>query len=187
MTDARFPERWLNDLRILKLTDAAFRLHVTGLAMSVSNRTDGHLTDDALMLIHRVNSDRVDELERGGLWRRDGDGWLITDFAATQTAANELAALENARRRDREKKARQRMTAKVVPGTVPGSGEGDVSPRTAQDRQGEDRLGEDDLRDALEDLCSVCHEPLSADSVAAGWTEHGTCGGAWPAVTQLPA
>ena len=51
MTDARFPERWLNDRRVLRLPDDAFRLFVLSLAWSVANRTDGVLKDDDLPLI----------------------------------------------------------------------------------------------------------------------------------------
>jgi hypothetical protein len=43
MTDARFPERWLNDRRLLRLSDAAFRLFVISLTWSVSNRTMEYL------------------------------------------------------------------------------------------------------------------------------------------------
>jgi len=50
VTDARFPERWLNDRRVLRLSDPAFRLFVIPLTWSVSNRTDGDLYDDDLRL-----------------------------------------------------------------------------------------------------------------------------------------
>lgn len=57
MTDARFPERWLNDRRVLRLSDPAFRLFVISLTWSVSNRTYGELydDDDDLLLIPRVD------------------------------------------------------------------------------------------------------------------------------------
>jgi hypothetical protein len=38
MTDARFPERWLQDRRVLRLSDVGFRLFTLSLAWSVSNR-----------------------------------------------------------------------------------------------------------------------------------------------------
>lgn len=66
----------------------------------------------------------------------------MTVFADTQTSSDQLAVLENVRRRDREKKARQRQAKKeeigtAVPGDVPGDGcPGD---NTGQDRRGEDR------------------------------------------------
>ena len=45
MTDARFPERWLNDRRVLRLPDDAFRLFVLSLAWSVANQADGRIYD----------------------------------------------------------------------------------------------------------------------------------------------
>jgi hypothetical protein len=49
VTGACFPERWLNDRRVLRLSDPAFRLFVTSLTWSVSTRTDGELYDDMLL------------------------------------------------------------------------------------------------------------------------------------------
>lgn len=111
MTDARFPERWLSDRRLLRLSDAGFRLFAVGLLWSVSNRTDGLLDPHDLAMCASADPARAAELERAGLWEPAGDGWLIVDYAATQTSAHDLAVLDNARRRDREKKARQRASA----------------------------------------------------------------------------
>jgi hypothetical protein len=138
MTDARFPERWLNDRRLLRLSDAAFRLFVISLTWSVSNRTDGVLDTGDLTLIPGVNPAAAGELARAGLWMAGGSPsptaapWLIIEFASTQTSSSELQILTNARRREREKKRRQR--ARVL-GDVPG----EVSPGTAQDRLGQAR------------------------------------------------
>jgi hypothetical protein len=51
MTDARFPERWLNDRRVLRLPDDAFRLFVLSLAWSVANQTDGRIYDEDQALV----------------------------------------------------------------------------------------------------------------------------------------
>ena len=117
MTDARFPERWLNDRRVLRLSDAGFRLYLMALTWSVANRTDGVLYDDDLMLMVTVDPRRAAELEKAGLWRREKDYWVIVEFTGTQSSRNDLEVLENTRRREREKKARQR--ARRSPGTVP--------------------------------------------------------------------
>jgi hypothetical protein len=140
MTDARFPERWLNDRRLLRLSDAAFRLFVVSLTWSVSNRTDGELDASDLALMPGIDPAAAVELVRAGLWMAGGSPsptaapWLITEFASTQTSSSELQILTNARRREREKKRRQRAR---IPGDVPG----DVSPGTAQDRPGQARPG----------------------------------------------
>jgi hypothetical protein len=70
MTDARFPERWLNDRRLLRLSDAAFRLFVISLTWSVSNRTDGVLDTGDLTLIPASTPPRP------ASWPGPGSGWL---------------------------------------------------------------------------------------------------------------
>jgi len=143
VTDARFPERWLNDRRISRLSDPAFRLHVTALVWSVGNRTDGVIDDSDLTLIPRVDTARVAELDKAGLWRRERDYWVIVDFDGSQTTSNELAMLDNLRRRERDKKARQRARPKPsedVPGDSPGDGPQGLH-RTGQDRTDQARTG----------------------------------------------
>jgi hypothetical protein len=140
MTDARFPERWLNDRRLLRLSDAAFRLFAVSLTWSVSNRTDGELDASDLALMPGIDPTAAGELVKAGLWMAGGSPsptaapWLIIEFASTQTSSSELQILTNARRREREKKRRQR--ARLL-GDVPG----EVSPGTAPDRPGQARPG----------------------------------------------
>jgi hypothetical protein len=108
MTDARFPERWLNDRRLLRLSDAGFRLHVVALAWSVSNRTDGVLYDDDLMLMVNVDPARAIELVKAAVWLRDADRYVIAEFDSTQTPAAQLDALDRRRRSDRDRARRYR-------------------------------------------------------------------------------
>ena len=146
MTDARFPERWLQDRRVLRLSDAGFRLFVLSLAWSVSNRTDGVIYDDDLALMTTTDPDRSGELVKAGLWLRERDRWLIVDFLDTQTSRDEHEMLAGARRRAREKKARQRAKQASPDGAVPGDGPGDMSRgqhRIGQDRTGKARKGKD--------------------------------------------
>jgi hypothetical protein len=126
MTDARFPERWLNDRRLLRLSDAAFRLFVISLTWSVANKTDGLIYDGDLPLIvsptdpgHDVDGYIVRELVKSGLWERVADYWLITVFDETQTTREQLEAAAAARRKARDKKRRQRAAASAVPRDVP--------------------------------------------------------------------
>lgn len=114
MTDARYPERWLNDRRLLRLSDAGHRLFVTSLAWSVSNRTDGVLHDDDLCLIPRADTGRAEELEKAGLWERDRDRWVVVEYASTQTTAAQLAGLDHKRVVDRERQARHRARASAT-------------------------------------------------------------------------
>jgi hypothetical protein len=108
MTDARFPERWLNDRRVLRLPDDAFRLFVCGLAWSVANKTDGYLSDEDLPLIPGVNLEAAEALYAAELWWSHMHGAQITEFEDTQSSRDELDALAARRRNDRRRKAAER-------------------------------------------------------------------------------
>ncbi|MCV0334086.1 hypothetical protein [Microbacterium sp.] len=131
MSDFRFTGRWLNDRRVMSLTGDDFKAFVTAGAWMVENRTDGRVTADDLDYIPRFNKGSVKKFIDAGLWEQKDNGWLMSDYHATQTSRAEFETLENNRRREREKKARQRSK-----GTVPGDVPGDMSQGTAQDRQG---------------------------------------------------
>ncbi|WP_143331591.1 hypothetical protein [Clavibacter michiganensis] len=162
MVDARFPERYLSDRRIARLTADEFRSYFMATLWGVSNRTDGRVehADVALIPHFRDAADRLVEL---GLWQvaPDGTGWIIDDFKELQTSAEQLEAAAKARKADADKKKRQRSHAKgehafcgdecdgssssvprfpAVPGDVPGDGPGDLS--RGQDRRGQDRQGQ---------------------------------------------
>jgi hypothetical protein len=150
MTDARIPERWLADRRLLRLSDSAYRTFITMLVWSVANRSDGVLDDADLDLLPgplAVDDKTMQMLVDADLLLVETDQpkrWRVAEYAATQTSRHELEVLESVRRRERQKKARQRAAAAAdkvasVPGTVPGDDAGGSSPGTAQDRQ--DRLG----------------------------------------------
>jgi hypothetical protein len=144
MTDARFPERWLNDRRFVRLSDRAFRGYINALTWSVANRTDGFICRDDVDLIQSFNLSAAGDLVVAALLSVDGEGWLIREYEATQTSRAELDVLDNARRRDREKKRQQRARRAVddfdnsrsaSPGTNGGTALG-------QDRPGQDRPGQ---------------------------------------------
>ncbi|OFJ52559.1 hypothetical protein [Mycolicibacterium grossiae] len=145
MTDARIPDRWLQDRRLQRLNDAHFRAFITSLVWSVTNRTDGVIEPEDLGLIPNFAAKSVQAMVAAGLWQPLEKGWLITDYVVTQTSKDQLVALENMRARERQKKARQRAQKKgdgaAVPGTVPGDVPWD---NTGQDRPGKDRPGEGD-------------------------------------------
>ncbi len=153
MTDARFPDRWLSDRRIARLSDGHFRSFVTSLAWSVTNRTDGVVEPEDLVLIPNFAKDSVKTFIGAGLWtprQAAGRGWQIADFEATQTTSVQLRHLEDKRAKERQKKAAQRACAKAAANgstssnsVVPGDSPQDVPPDdTGKDRQGKDRQGE---------------------------------------------
>jgi hypothetical protein len=114
MTDARFPERWLNDRRIMCLPDDAFRLFVVSLAWSVANRTDGRIYDDDLSLIP-ASARGSGQLAKTGLWERVADYWQIGEFEETQTTREDLdhLALQRRKARDRKRAERARRGGRV--------------------------------------------------------------------------
>lgn len=143
MTDARFPDRWLTERRIVRLSDAAFRLHVTALAWSASNRTDGYLEPEDVGLIHGVNALKAAELVSAGLWEDAGNAWQILGFADTQSTRAQLEGLDEVRRKDRERKAAER--ARKKPPTKPRSHVSDgmsgrTSPRTSEGGQRQEQV-----------------------------------------------
>jgi hypothetical protein len=136
MTDARFPERWLNDRRVMRLPDDAFRLFVVSLAWSVSNRTDGRIYDDELALMPASTSG-VGQLAKSGLWERIADYWLITVFEDTQTTRADMEHYDDQRRKARDRKRRQRQRQRERDVTLDRARDVQPdSPRTGQDRPG---------------------------------------------------
>lgn len=135
VTDTRMPQRWISDTRFTRLSGDAFKLFTFGLMFSVANRREGLLLDDDLPDLPRVNLDRASELERAGLWVREGCGWRIAEHAATQTSIAELDAAERARIAARDRKARQRQRERD-------EDSGLQSRVTSQARPGQERPGQ---------------------------------------------
>jgi hypothetical protein len=156
MTDARLPDRWLNDRRLQRLSPEHFRTYVNALMWSVGNRTDGHIERADAGMVPHWSAGAAKAFVDAGLFTPQSDGWLITDYVATQTSREQLAAAEAARVREREKKARQRAAKaaekaageSAVPGDIPGEVPRDVpGESTGQDRLGQDRPGQGDQQD----------------------------------------
>ena len=161
MTDARFPERWLNDRRVLRLPDDAFRLFILSLAWSVANQTDGRIYDEDLTLIP-ASASGSGQLAKSGLWERVADYWLITVFEDTQTTRADLEALARGRRAERDKKRRQRAARSARPAAVPGDVPGDFTrdtPRTGQARTGALKGSGDQQRTCADDQCPLPPRP----------------------------
>jgi hypothetical protein len=114
MTDARMPERWLNDRRVNRLSDSAFRAFVCAYMWSVSNRTDGHIQGEDLQLIRSLDQKTLAEMIAVELVWRDDDSWILLDFMETQTSKSDLEVLDNARRADAAKKRRRRAEARIA-------------------------------------------------------------------------
>ena len=143
MTDTRIPERYLMSRTVARLSAEDFRALVMATMWSVSNRTGGVIEHDDIAMIPLFPSSSELALVDAGLWEPTASGWLIVDFASTQTSKDELESSERVRTAARLKKAKQRAVKKAegllpgtvppsVPGTVPPGQTGDVSRGTAQ-------------------------------------------------------
>lgn len=142
MTDARFPERWLSDKRIMRLSPEHFRAFMTSLAWSVSNRTDGVIEPDDLPLIPHFLMGSAQAFIDAGLWGVREHGWRIWDYETTQTTARQLAHLEAVRAKDRERQARHRA-AKAAKRADERPVTRDVPCDVTVDDTGQDRPGQD--------------------------------------------
>lgn len=173
MTDARFPERWMYDRRLRRLSADSFRLFMMAMAWSVSQRTDGVIDNDDLHQVPYIDPALINDLEANGLWRRDGDRWIIEDFSATQTNRRELERLEAIRRADRERKSRQRTQASSS--DVPPDNPRDVHVDTPRQGQAKARPGEEDLPPA--ENPDVGEAP--DDTTPWGWPAEDGMGSGW--------
>jgi hypothetical protein len=167
VTDSRYPEAWLNDRRILRLSDAAHRLFVVANTWSVSNRTDGELHIDDLPLLPGVDIGYADELAKADLWEKIGDRWLIADFVNVQSTRAQLEGLDHKRLMDRERQARHRQRERDRPRDVTRDIHRDETRDTKEGRkEGRDRKEGVVVEDHLDDdtslptdvagMCSVC-------------------------------
>jgi hypothetical protein len=156
MTDARFPERWLNLAALQRVSPTAYRLFGNALMWSVANGTDGHIPVWALGLIPSAEETDAKELAQVSLWLDHvSDGWVIAPYEDTQTTRSDLELLANGRRQDAARKRRVRHHKQGdhslcvddcpdVRGTCPGdSPEGQV--RGTPIGQAKDRTGKEQL------------------------------------------
>jgi len=137
MTDARLPERWLTDRRLLLLTDAEHRFYITALLWCVANRTDGEFGAEDIRLMPGIDPGQASRLAAGcakrGLLAGNGGQWVITGFAATQSSRDELDQLDRIRAAERDKKRRYRLSTGQSTGQSTGTALGQAR-QARQDR-----------------------------------------------------
>lgn len=151
MTDARFPERWLNDSRFRRLTDKGYRTYFNALAWAVANRSDGKVLPEELRFIPDVSIDEVDRLVELKLWQvRRGGGWKITDYESTQTSRDQLEGLEHKKRQDRDRARDYRGRQKNETASRDESRD-ESRDDIGQDRPGQARTGQASNADQLSD------------------------------------
>lgn len=85
----------------------AVGLYAIALMWSNKHLTDGHLPKAVVQSFRHVSDPGAvaDALTRAGLWDRNGDGWLIHDYADFNPSG---ADVRRKRKRDRARKAAER-------------------------------------------------------------------------------
>lgn len=152
--DMRYPERWMNDRRINRLSDAEHRAYVLALVWSVANGTDGVITVEDLELMPKpVTREALEGLKRAELVSEQLTAagelvWLLSEYESTQTTRAEREALETARRARKEAQ-RVRRARSAVGGSGARAAEAGADARSVvtgtalgQDRLGQDRTGQ---------------------------------------------
>lgn len=67
--------------KVDKLSDAAFRLHVSGLLYCAAHTTDGRMTEDRpARLVRKLKPAALAELLEDGIWETTEDGYEIRDY-----------------------------------------------------------------------------------------------------------
>lgn len=135
--DARFPVRYINDRRVMRLTPDQFRIFVLATAWSVTNRTDGEIEAADMPFIPFASERDAKALVGAGLWAATKKGWVILDFGTTQTSSAQLERLEETRRRDRDRKARERKAKPDNPPEVRPKVRPEVQPEVQPDSRAE--------------------------------------------------
>lgn len=75
MSWANFDDQFPTHPKVVPMTDAAFRLHVSGVCYSANHLTDGHVPADIVKLLApRFKRATLAELLRRGQWHSLGNG-----------------------------------------------------------------------------------------------------------------
>lgn len=97
MTWVKIDDNFPDHPRVVGLTDAAFRTHVSAICYSARYLTDGSIPSSAMRSIGPRRA--AQELEAAGLWARTDHGWMIRDYLDYNPSRAEV---EEQRERKRE-------------------------------------------------------------------------------------
>lgn len=109
--DVTFPD----NRHIEGLSDAAFRLHVSGICYCGANLTDGFIADHRVQrLVPRFRKSALSELADSGRWVRGVGGWLIHDYLKHQRSKAQVEKeLEAAKKRAHEWRTKERAASRT--------------------------------------------------------------------------
>lgn len=124
MTWAKLDDSFPEHLKVIDLSDGAFRLYVEGLCYAARNLTDGALPKAAVRRLTGGDR-RAAELVDAGLWDAVDGGWAIHDYLDFNPSADQV---RGEREQARKRKARQRDRSRT-----PGHGDGHAVTPTGTD------------------------------------------------------
>lgn len=126
--DDRFP--WHRKIR--RLSDAAFRLHVSAIHWCSEHLTDGRIQADDLPFVSDTKRPQVavKELEKAGLWDVADDGWTIHDYLEYQPSAEKVLEerAKKTARQQRWRDNRSRTTDPAVDASTDATTDASVTP-----------------------------------------------------------
>lgn len=112
---AKFDDKFPDHKKVRRLTDAAFRLHVTAICACSRDESDGRVTEEDIAEMEHGTRLRkhVDALVKAGLWDVVKGGWLVHDFLHYNPSHEQLNAKRD-RERERQARWRERRNAPGV-------------------------------------------------------------------------
>lgn len=128
-TDDKFPEH----RKVRRLSDPAFRLHVTALCACARDETDGRVTEaDIADMEHGARLRKhIEQLVEAGLWEVVRGGWEIHDYLNYNLSHAQLEqGRADARRRQenaRERRRQERLAFDAANAGVTGASRRDTS------------------------------------------------------------
>lgn len=98
MTYTKLPDEFTEDPRVVALSDAAFRLHVSAFVYANRLLTDGFVPEAQVsMLKPRFSRKTLKELIVAGLWTREEGGYRLTEFLEHQLSREQVLVLRRER------------------------------------------------------------------------------------------
>jgi hypothetical protein len=140
MTWGRFDDRYPSNRKIGRLSDAAFRLDVSGILWSSENLTDGRIAPDELGLIPKIKRPKAcaAELVEKGRWHISGhlcercpqvdDGWIIHDYHEYNPTAEKVREEKQAKAKRQRKWLDKRKMSRDASQDTSGGGSKDGAP-----------------------------------------------------------
>lgn len=106
--DDQFPKH----PKVLPISDAAFRLHVSGICYCAQYETDGLLDADAVsLLVPRYKTKTLEELLTRGLWQPHSKGYEIHDYLEWNRSKSQIEAERERKRKAGRKGAEKRWAS----------------------------------------------------------------------------